>query len=49
MSKMPVVVTSSQDVLNLDMQPKVNIIEDIQFRKALPKSFRVYQNMAPFS
>lgn len=29
MQKMPVVVTSSSDVINLDMQPRVNIIEDL--------------------
>ena len=45
----PVVVTANQNVKVLDMLPKVNILEDCQFRKALPKSFKVYQNVAPFS
>ena len=33
----------------MDRQPRVNIIEDLQFRKALPKSVKLFDKMAPFS
>ena len=29
--------------------PRINILEDLQFRKALPKSYKLYKNLAPFS
>ena len=29
--------------------PRVNILEDLQFRKAIPKSFKLFKKMAPFS
>jgi len=45
----PVVVTASKNVKILDKMPKVNILEDCQFRKALPKTFKVYESVAPFS
>ena len=45
----PVVVLPSQGVQSLDMNPRVNIIEDLQFRKALPKSVKLFDKMAPFS
>ena len=27
----------------------MNILEDLQFRKAIPKSFKLFEKMAPFS
>ena len=35
-----VIVTQCPDVKILDMIPRVSIIEDVQFRKALPKSYK---------
>ena len=50
MSKNPVLVTPSLDVKSIDMLPRVNILEDLQFRKALPKSFKLFdKGAAPFS
>lgn len=49
MNKNPVLVMPSKDVASLDMMPRVNIIEDMQFRKALPKTFKLYDKCAPFS
>ena len=48
-SKNPVLVTPSQDIEILDMLPRINVLEDLQFRKALPKSFKLFMKMAPFS
>ena len=31
------------------MVPSVNIIEDCQFRKALPKSYKHFESVEPFS
>ena len=30
------------------MMPRVSLLEDIAFRKALPKSFRLYRRVVPF-
>ena len=30
------------------MIPRVNIIEDVQFRKALPKSYKIFESVQPF-
>ena len=49
LSKNPVLVVQSEGIQNLDMKPRVNIIEDLQFRKALPKSVKLFDKMAPFS
>lgn len=42
-------MTQHPDVQSLDMIPRVNIIEDVQFRKALPKSYKMFTSEAPFS
>lgn len=49
MSKNPVLVTTGHDVTTLDFMPRVSMLEDIHFRKALPKSFKLFMKMAPFS
>ena len=49
MSKNPVLVLPNENVQSLDMQPRINIIEDLQFRKAIPKSLKLFDKMAPFS
>ena len=38
-----------QEVETLDMMPRVSMLEDIHFRKALPKSYKLFSKMAPFS
>ena len=49
MSKNPVLVMPDKEIMTLDMLPRVSMLEDIQFRKALPKSFKLFSKMAPFS
>ena len=49
MNKNPVLVMPDHNVRHLDMMPRVNILEDIQFRKAIPKSFKLFEKLAPFS
>ena len=41
-------ITPSRGVTSLDMMPRVNILEDVHFRKALPKSFKLYRRIVPF-
>ena len=48
MSKNQVLVTQDKNVTSLDMMPRVSLLEDIAFRKALPKSFRLYRRVVPF-
>ena len=45
----PVLVMPTVAMESLDMMPRVNVLEDIQFRKAIPKSFKLFKKMAPFS
>lgn len=45
----PILVTHHPSVQSLDMIPRVNIIEDVQFRKALPKSYKHFDSAEPFS
>lgn len=47
--KNPVIVVPSNDVKTLDMMPRISILEDLQFRKALPKSFKYFDKCQPFS
>ena len=49
MSKNPVLVMPDQEVETLDRMPRVSMLEDIHFRKALPKSYKLFTKMAPFS
>lgn len=42
-------VTQNPAVQSLSMIPSVNIIEDCQFRKALPKSYKHFESVEPFS
>lgn len=49
MEKNPVLVIPSKEVKTLDMMPRVSILEDLQFRKALPKSFKYFEKLQPFS
>ena len=49
MSDNPVLVMPTAAMESLDMMPRVNVLEDIQFRKAIPKSFKLFKKMAPFS
>ena len=48
MSKNQVLVTQDRGVTSLDMMPRVSLLEDISFRKALPKSFKLYRRVVPF-
>ena len=46
----PVLVLPDEHLKTLDMFPRVNLIEDIQFRKQIPKSFQMYNRVnMPFS
>ena len=45
----PVLVIQHPEVQSLYMAPRVNIIEDMQLRKALPKSYKMFKSEAPFS
>ena len=49
MGKNPDLVMPSQEVTTLDMMPRVSILEDLQFRKALPKSLKYFDKLHPFS
>jgi len=49
MGKNQVLVMPNQEVKTLDMMPRVSILEDLQFRKALPKSFKYFDKLHPFS
>lgn len=44
-----VLVMQTPEVKSLDMIPRVNIIEDLQFRKALPKAYKHFESALPFS
>lgn len=48
MGKNPVLVLPSNDVRQLDMMPRIQILEDLQFRKALPKSYKYFDKCLPF-
>ena len=43
MGKNPVVVVPSSEMVSLNLQPKVDILEDVQFTKAIPKSIKYFQ------
>lgn len=49
MGKNPVLVLPGQEIETLDMMPRISMLEDLHFRKALPKSFKLFNKMAPFS
>ena len=49
MSKNPVLVMPDQNVKSLDMKPRVHVLEDVHFRKALPKTFKYFEKRVPFS
>ena len=38
----PILVLPDENLKTLDMFPRVNLIEDLQFRKQLPNSFKMY-------
>ena len=45
----PILVLPDSNLKTLDMFPRVDLIEDLQFRKALPNSFKMHKFSIPFS
>ena len=39
----PIVVVPQENLETLDMKPRVDILEDVRFSKAIPKSIKYFQ------